>query len=159
MEKRLYRLTMVIYRDLRNTDTDYIKDFETLESAIAYTKRNKQELTQESLCYDDSVAVDIEIEEWDNDDNIKVVWSTELWHKEDREKHFVEEIKKTFKEHHINDCDTLCKIYDHRHEMFEDSNIIYYFEKACEEYAIEKDWKIEFGLHLGLNKIGGKNDD
>lgn len=156
MEKRLYRLTMVVWRDCRNTDTYYITDFDTLEDAVDYVKRNKQTLLQESLDYDEYQAVDLDVEEWFGEDCIGVVWSTELWAKEEqRTKNFIEEIKNILKER-VHDCDTLIKVYEHRHEMFDDKDIIHYFEIGCEQYAKAKGWEIEWAVDKAIKKIRGK---
>ena len=163
MGKRIYRLTMVVWRDCQNTDTDYIKDFSTLESATDYVAKNRQQLLQDSLDYDEYQAVDIDIEEWICDEldeyepieEIGVVWSTELWAKEElRTKNFIEEIKKILS-NRVHNCADLIKVYEHRHEMFDDQDIINHFENACEEYAKDKGWEIEWGVDKALKKIRG----
>ena len=84
MEERVYRVTMVFWRDSRNTDTDYIVDFESRSQAIDYVERHRQHFTKQALNYkcDDDVAVDMDIEEWDYDDNIVVIYSITLWEKQ-----------------------------------------------------------------------------
>ena len=156
MKTKRYRLTIVVWRDCQNTDTYYIKDFSTFKSATDYVKKNRQQLVQESMDYDEHQAVDIDIEEWVDDDCIGVIWSTELWAKEEqRTKNFVEEIKKILRTR-VHNCADLIKVYEHRHEMFDDKDIIYHFENACEEYAKDKGWEIEWGVDKALKKIRGQ---
>ena len=88
MEKRLYRVTMVFWKDARNTDTDYITDFSTKEQAMDYVNKHRKHFERQARDFkcDDDVAVDMDIEEWvlDEDEPIEeigIVYSIQLWEK------------------------------------------------------------------------------
>ena len=74
---------MVIWHDDHNSDTEYLKDFEYQLSAIDWASNThiRQNLLQRSLWWDNAERVDLDVEEWDNQDNIKVVWTSNLWKK------------------------------------------------------------------------------
>ena len=82
METKRYRVCLVVWRDKNNTDTEYLKDFEYQLSAIDWASNThiRQNLLQKSLWYDNvAIRVDIDVEEWGSDDNIKVIWTSKLW--------------------------------------------------------------------------------
>ena len=84
MEK--YRVVMVFWQDAVNNDCDYMADFDTETEARLYIHRHMSLFTKQAKgigkMFDD-VAVDIGIELWhDNEDYDCMLWSTELWRKE-----------------------------------------------------------------------------
>lgn len=157
---------MVFWVDLKNTDTDYIADFDTKEKAINYVEEHRKHFERQAIDFKgtDDIGVDMDIEEWICDEldeyeptqEIGVVWSIELWANEKRRtQNFIEETKKILS-NRVHNCADLIKVYEHRHEMFDDKDIIYYFENACEEYAKDKGWEIEWGVDKALKKIRGQ---
>ena len=100
MEKRVYRVTMVFWRDNYNTDTDYIADFTSKELAINYVEKHRKHFTKQAIDWkcDEDVAVDMDIEEWISDEEsdyesieeIGVVYSTQLWGRKVMERKFRE---------------------------------------------------------------------
>ena len=86
MENKVYRVTMVFWRDKVNTDTDYIADFDDKKKAIDYVDTHRKEFKKQALEYkcDEDVAVDMDIEEWvlDEDEPVEeigIVYSIQLW--------------------------------------------------------------------------------
>ena len=85
----MLRITLLEWEnEIDYKDTTYVDlctatpKFRKLERAIAWVEKNKQKLL--SFCdLEDCVAVDCDIEEWDDDDIIKVVYTTRLWVKND----------------------------------------------------------------------------
>ena len=74
---------MVFWRTEMCSDTDYIMDFETKEQAMDYVEKHREHFERQARDFksDDDVAVDMDIEEWNEEDYICVVYSTQLWGK------------------------------------------------------------------------------
>ena len=79
----LYRVVLVQWLDAYNSDTDYLEDFATKEEAVKYIEENKESILEgEKEFLEDRTALDLDVEEWDEMDDISVVYSTELWSRE-----------------------------------------------------------------------------
>ena len=80
---------MVFWVDLKNTDTDYIADFDTKEKAINYVEEHRKHFERQAINFKgtDDIAVDMDIEEWECDEldeyepinEIGIVYSIQLW--------------------------------------------------------------------------------
>lgn len=79
---KLFRVALVSWLDNNNSDTDYLWDFRTQEKAIKFIDGIKDFILQEEQCFlEDIKELDLDIEEWDGDYIVGVVYSTRIWGK------------------------------------------------------------------------------
>ena len=80
--ERLYRVTVVNWVSNYDSDTDYYKDFDNEGEAIEYVEKHKQDILkeyQDEWRLDDLFTLDIDVEFWDENDNIYIVYSTKVY--------------------------------------------------------------------------------
>lgn len=82
-ENSLFRVTLVMWRDARNSDTDYLADFKTKEEAIKYIEENSDKILEDEKKngLEDLEELDLDVEEWVGDDIKGIIYSTRIWSK------------------------------------------------------------------------------